>query len=207
MGRKAYTLNKKAGENIKQLLKDNHWTQVRLAEELHITPQTLSHQLNGDCGIPQETYNIIAGLFPGTRLSWIMGIDDCRTDEESAAKLAKDSYDRTVAPVEALFILSKAFDLEFLSIPNEDGSEDEGRDFYITYRQRKLGSITHHQFLRIVDDFAYYTQCRILKEITTSFPDKWTSMQNLMLKMEMAEYRERQKKEKENGKRNTKGHQ
>lgn len=209
MGRKAFPVNKKAGKNIKQLLSLYNWTQDQLAQELHITPQTLSNQLNGRCGIPPESYQIIAGLFPGTRLAWIMGIDDYRTDEECAAAMAKDESDRAVAPFEALFILLKAFDYDIVPISHdEDGNnESQGKeaDYYITYRQREICSITHRQLIHLVDDIAYYAQCRLLKETMLFYPD-WTNLQSIMYKQQIARQKAMHKEIKElfDGKHNTK---
>lgn len=78
-------INRKRGEHVKELLKQNNRTQVWLAEQLYVQPEHLNMMLNGKRNLGEDRIQAIARLFPDVKLDWLLGLTDYKTTGEFLA--------------------------------------------------------------------------------------------------------------------------
>ena len=81
--------NKIPGMRVKELRNERHITQDKLAEMLHVEPNTVSMIENGRRNLTREKAEQIAALFEGVRPEYLLGYTDFKTEfEENCHKLA-----------------------------------------------------------------------------------------------------------------------
>ena len=176
MAGKRVPINWDAVHRVKKLLNDNGKSQEWLAEQLDLSPVTISRLLTGKHSITDDRAKKIANLFPGTRHEWIMGEDDFQTDEEKLSSMALRNYERADAEVKAFFSSAKAVGFDFVFTPN-----NKDTDYQIVYDNELVGQISCDRWSQMIDDFLYSTLCLILKD-TALTPQFWTKVNGARLK-------------------------
>ena len=68
-------------KRLRELLKDNHMTQRELAERIYVDARYISMIVCGVRGLSIDMASRIAGCFPGTRVQWLLGLDDFKTED------------------------------------------------------------------------------------------------------------------------------
>lgn len=82
MGRNKAEINPNCGKRLRKLLDDNKMTAAELSKRVNCTQQHLSRVATGKSNLSPEIASAIAKVFPGTRVGWLLGIDDCQTDQD-----------------------------------------------------------------------------------------------------------------------------
>lgn len=82
MGRKMTTINTERGQRLKILLTESGMRQDELADKIGYTKEHVSYIVNGKRNLTEDAARAIIRLFPETRIEWLMGYDDCRTEKQ-----------------------------------------------------------------------------------------------------------------------------
>lgn len=82
MGRKMTAINADRGQRLKILLAESGMRQDELADKIGYTKEHISYIVNGKRNLTEDAARAIIRLFPETRIEWLMGYDDCRTEKE-----------------------------------------------------------------------------------------------------------------------------
>lgn len=82
MSRKKVEINPIRGERLKMLLIENGVDQKELAEKIGYTKEHISYIINGRRNLTEDAAQAIIKLFPGTRIEWLMGYDEFKTNHE-----------------------------------------------------------------------------------------------------------------------------
>lgn len=80
MGKPRGILNPKQGERVALLVKEQSITKKTLANQIYITPPTLSKIVNGKAVLTEENARRIHSLFPEYSVEWLLGLVDYRNE-------------------------------------------------------------------------------------------------------------------------------
>lgn len=108
MGRPRATINPKQGIRLKYVLEECQLSQNDLAEKIHVGQQAISKYVTCKTQLPQDTAEAIAGVC-NVRASWILGLDDWKTDDEIAGYFAGKEWDKEDAIEKLLATLGYQF--------------------------------------------------------------------------------------------------
>lgn len=84
------------GEKVKRLMKECHYTQAKLAELLDCSENHISMMVRGERNLTVKNAKKIADLF-GVRFQWLLGFDDCKTDQDKIGQVAQSALENGVA--------------------------------------------------------------------------------------------------------------
>jgi len=91
MARRKMAINPKSGPRLKSLCVEKPITQVKLAETLNYEKQHISNIICGRKRLtPELAQQIREKVFPEVRISWLLGIDDFKTEAD------KDAYSEQI---------------------------------------------------------------------------------------------------------------
>lgn len=82
MARKKLEVNPKQSQRLKHILQDQNKSQKWLAGQIHISEKMISTMVNGTSAVTPETADLITGIFPEYRKSWLLGFDDYKNDKD-----------------------------------------------------------------------------------------------------------------------------
>lgn len=119
MSRKRVDVNPIRGERLKILLTENGIDQKELADKIGYTKEHISYIINGRRNLTEEAARAIIKQFPGTRIEWLMGYDDFRTQLQLSFFPAVKSLVSTRNRKRALEKLLSAYGLSFEFDPEE----------------------------------------------------------------------------------------
>lgn len=94
MGRKRVRVNTIRGERLKKLLKEKGVDQQTLADMIGYSEEHISYIVNGKRNLTEDAAERIIELFPGTRLSWLLGCDDYETEDERVDSIIGRNHTR-----------------------------------------------------------------------------------------------------------------
>lgn len=83
MSRKRLEVNPIRGERLKMLLIENGVDQKEFAEKIGYTKEHISYIVNGRRNLTEDAAQATIKQFPGTRIEWLMGYDDFKTEAAS----------------------------------------------------------------------------------------------------------------------------
>ncbi len=84
MGRPRRDIDAERGKRLKTIIEEQKITQKRLAELIHISPETLSNIINGKANLTEDNARRIVDLYPEYSLFWLLGLDRPKTAIENA---------------------------------------------------------------------------------------------------------------------------
>lgn len=84
MSRQKTEINPIRAERVKTLIDREKITQKELADRIFQTQQNVSRIIQKRQPLTEETARQIITAFPGYRLEWLLGFDDCMTFEDMA---------------------------------------------------------------------------------------------------------------------------
>lgn len=87
MARPRVEIQRKRGENLKQLCRDEGISQAALANMIHISQQTISKICTGKATLTEQTAKLIVEKYPQYRLEWLLGYDCFKTVDERISAL------------------------------------------------------------------------------------------------------------------------
>lgn len=93
MGRPRATINPKQGIRLKYVLDECQLSQNDLAEKIHVGQQAVSKYVTCKTQLPQDTAEAIASVC-NVRASWLLGLDDWKTDNEIVGYFIGKEWDR-----------------------------------------------------------------------------------------------------------------
>lgn len=122
MGRKRTEINKKGCERLKLLLKDNNMTQREFADLANYSEVHVCGVVNGTRNITEDLARIAAEIFPPTRIQWILGLDDYRTEAEKRNEEFLGAVNESQSRVDAFTVLLRlaGYDVELAA---RDGTD------------------------------------------------------------------------------------
>lgn len=178
MGRKSASISANSGKNIKALLKAHGKSQEWLAEQLDLSPVTVSRFLTGN-RMTRDRAEMIASLFPGTRIEFIMGYDEYLTQFDFVRAKAKQIYKKRTAPADAFYLLAKAQGFEFERIPDDERTPDDTRENRVIYYSNPITKISNEALDRIISNTSEYALFLLLQETNISWRE-WKEIEGVV---------------------------
>lgn len=94
MGRKRAEINVIRGVRLKALLKSKGVEQQTLADMIGYSVEHISYIINGKRNLTEDAAKRIVELFPGTRISWLLGYDDYETESDRISSIIGRNHNR-----------------------------------------------------------------------------------------------------------------
>lgn len=132
MGRNKSEINPNCGKRLRKLLKDNNVTATELAKRVHCTQQHLSRVVTGKSNLSYETASVIVKEFPGTRVGWLLGIDDCETDRDVIGVKMQEKIDNCEAAETLIEFATSYLGYSTVWLENTKGRQIDGIIFQDT---------------------------------------------------------------------------
>lgn len=82
MGRKRTKINAIRGERLKALLEEKGIDQKVFAGKIGYTAEHISYIINGKRNLTQDAAEAIVKMFPDTRIGWLLGYEDFKTNSD-----------------------------------------------------------------------------------------------------------------------------
>ena len=92
MSRPKISVNPVCGIRLKQILKEQGITQTQAGEFLHLSQKTISHMVNGESSVTNETADLMIKEFPQYSKAWLLGIDDYKTKNDEMKLYETNEY-------------------------------------------------------------------------------------------------------------------
>ena len=89
MAKKAPESIPEPAKRLRQLLNENGMTQKELAERIYIDARYVSMLACGTRGLSIDMASRIVNCFPGTRVQWLLGFDDYKTEPQRTLGVIK----------------------------------------------------------------------------------------------------------------------
>lgn len=145
MSRKRVEVNPIRGERLKMLLIENGVDQKEFADKIGYTKEHISYIINGRRNLTEDAAQAIIKLFPGTRIEWLMGYDDFKTNHEKGWKPFVDSINKGRDESERLtkglaYFLSLS---DYKIVYNDIGKESMPVEEAIEWYTKKLVILKH----------------------------------------------------------------
>lgn len=161
MGRKKIEINTKRGERLKQLLSDGGMGQNELAAIIGYTKEHISYIINGRRNLTEEAAQAIIKQFSGTRIEWLMGYDDYKTEGDRIDAItfgSNEVYDliKKLMELHGYVVVADTFDYE---PPEADENGKQYREVYYGIKSIETGAcayIGNNEIERLIyeiDDF------------------------------------------------------
>lgn len=109
MSKPRQEINPQSGKNLKNFCKEQGITQARLAEQIEVTPNTLSKICKGKAPLTSRIADAIVKCYPSVRREWLKGEDEYKSQtEKSLAELSSFSaeWQQRLSAVKVLALLS-----------------------------------------------------------------------------------------------------
>lgn len=119
MSRKRVEVNPIRGKRLKMLLTENGIDQQELADKIGYTKEHISYIINGRRNLTEEAAQAVVKQFPDTRIEWLMGYDDFKTQLQSSLFPAVKSLISTKNRERALKKMLSVYGLSFEFDPKE----------------------------------------------------------------------------------------
>lgn len=116
MSRKRVEVNPIRGKRLKMLLTENGIDQQELADKIGYTKEHISYIINGRRNLTEEAAQAVVKQFPGTRIEWLMGYDDFKTQLQSSlfpvvkSLISTKNRERALKKMLSVYGLSIEFD-------------------------------------------------------------------------------------------------
>lgn len=119
MSRKRVEVNPIRGKRLKMLLTENGIDQQELADKIGYTKEHISYIINGRRNLTEEAAQAVVKQFPDTRIEWLMGYDDFKTQLHSSLFPVVKSLISTKNRERALEKMLSVYGLSFEFDPKE----------------------------------------------------------------------------------------
>ena len=106
MSKRRTEINPLRAQRIKELIEIEHISQTEFASRIFQTQQNVSRILNLKSGLTEETARDIVKAFPGTRIEWLLGYDNYRTEADKFAAAVTDAQSEAALMESGLFALA-----------------------------------------------------------------------------------------------------
>lgn len=108
MGRKQVKINAIRGKRLGELLKEHGIDQREFAREINYSEEHISYIINGKRNLTPDAAEKIVEKFPGTRIGWLLGYEDYKTNRDKIGAVAQEKLDNQLA-VETIFDFAADF--------------------------------------------------------------------------------------------------
>lgn len=144
MSKPRQEINPQSGERLKNLCKEQGITQTKLAEQINVTPNTLSKICKGKAPLTYRIADAIVKCYPLIRREWLMGLDEYKSQaEKSLAELSNfnTEWQQRLNAVKVLALLS-GYEITLFNGENNKLSVDDAlnavKEGYKIYKDGQL---------------------------------------------------------------------
>lgn len=134
-------------KRLRQLLADHKLTQRELAEKIFVDPRYISMIACGRRGLSKDMAVRIADCFPGTRVQWLLGLDDFITEDARTAGIIQ--FHRGYEEITKELIESHGY-----QVTRYDNSQHQ-TVFSITAPNgevKTIPALQYHSFIGLIND-------------------------------------------------------
>lgn len=163
MSRKYVDYNPIPGKRLKQILKEQGITQTQAGEFLHLSQKTISHMVNGESSVTNETADLMIKEFPQYRKAWLLGIDDYKTNREMLLQVIADARKEGTIMENALFSLASLSGFEITkNHPQVDNPVTAIHSGYSFTKDGKTVSMNLTELNRFENEICDFIEFRLL---------------------------------------------
>jgi len=119
-------INPIRGKRLRSLLEKHNMEQQELANKIGYTKEHISYIVNGKRNLTQEAADAIVKIFPGTRIGWLLGYDDCETNDDAVMARAQEVLDGRDAIIELMRYAANLLGYQFEWAKMVSGNSEEG---------------------------------------------------------------------------------
>lgn len=176
MSRKKTEMNPIRAERVKTLIErekhlhDPKFSQVKLADKIHMTQQNISRIVQMKQPLTEETARLIIEAFPDYRIEWLLGYDNDMTENEKYLNKLDKAKSRSELLHDAIhsFLQLSGFDIKDTYHFSLHGDVDENEAYnrimdagYIISRDGKSVSMSLEDFTNFAKEINDYVAFRL----------------------------------------------